>query len=209
MPKNEDGEFELILGNRQLLSVFFIVVVLLGVFFTMGYIVGRNSSPAAPIEVARKADPKATGADRPSAASGPVTPVPAPQAAPESTSPAVSTPAAPPPQETPAPAPVQAPAPKKETKAPPPKPEPASPTPDTPTPGATYLQVAAVAKAEAELFVDVLAKKGFHALYTVAPIPNTYRVLVGPFQDAAAVSQARADLNKAGMKGFDAIVRRF
>ena len=43
MPKNEEGEFELILGNRQLLSVFFIVVVLLGVFFTMGYIVGRNS----------------------------------------------------------------------------------------------------------------------------------------------------------------------
>ena len=36
MPKNEDGEFELILANRQLLSVFFIVVVLLGVFFTMG-----------------------------------------------------------------------------------------------------------------------------------------------------------------------------
>ncbi len=44
MPKNEDGEFELILGNRQLLSVFFIVVSLLSVFFTMGYIVGRNSS---------------------------------------------------------------------------------------------------------------------------------------------------------------------
>ena len=43
MPKNEDGEFELILANRQLLSVFFIVVILLGVFFTMGYIVGRNS----------------------------------------------------------------------------------------------------------------------------------------------------------------------
>ncbi len=47
MPKNEDGEFELILANRQLLSVFFIVVVLLGVFFTMGYIVGRNSGPPA------------------------------------------------------------------------------------------------------------------------------------------------------------------
>ena len=45
MPRNEDGEFELILGNKQLLSVFFIVVILLGVFFTMGYIVGRNSSP--------------------------------------------------------------------------------------------------------------------------------------------------------------------
>src|SRR6185295_11947311 len=45
MPKNEEGEFELILGNRQLLSVFFVVVILLGVFFTMGYIVGRNSTP--------------------------------------------------------------------------------------------------------------------------------------------------------------------
>ena len=44
MPKNDDGEFELILGNRQLLSVFFIVVILLGVFFTdanNGIVVGR------------------------------------------------------------------------------------------------------------------------------------------------------------------------
>ncbi len=57
MPKNEDGEFELILANRQLLSVFFIVVVLLGVFFTMGYIVGRNSGPAvSDIASAKKPD---------------------------------------------------------------------------------------------------------------------------------------------------------
>ena len=36
MPKNEDGEFELILGNRQLISVFLIVIILLliGVFPT-------------------------------------------------------------------------------------------------------------------------------------------------------------------------------
>ena len=47
MPKNEEGEFELVLGNKQLLSVFFIVVILLGVFFTMGYIVGRNTSEVA------------------------------------------------------------------------------------------------------------------------------------------------------------------
>lgn len=45
MSKNE-GEFELVLGNKQLLSGFFIVVILFGVFFTMGYVVGRNSSPA-------------------------------------------------------------------------------------------------------------------------------------------------------------------
>lgn len=45
MPRNEDGEYELVLGNRQLLSVFFIVVVLLGVGFTMGYILGKNAAP--------------------------------------------------------------------------------------------------------------------------------------------------------------------
>ena len=53
MPKNEEGEFELILGNRQLISVFLIVVVMLGVFFSMGYVVGRNSSPAAATTEAR------------------------------------------------------------------------------------------------------------------------------------------------------------
>jgi hypothetical protein len=42
-----DGEYELVLGNRQLLSAFFIIVILFGVFFTMGYVVGRNSAPTA------------------------------------------------------------------------------------------------------------------------------------------------------------------
>src|SRR5436189_4399576 len=46
MPTNETGEFELVLGNRQLLSGFAVVAILFGVFFAMGYIVGRNSTPA-------------------------------------------------------------------------------------------------------------------------------------------------------------------
>src|SRR5665647_730114 len=54
MPRNDDGEFELVLGNKQLLSVFFIVIILLGVFFTMGYIVGRNSGPP---DTAKRATP--------------------------------------------------------------------------------------------------------------------------------------------------------
>ena len=67
MPKNEDGEFELVLGNKQLLSMFFVVVVLLGVFFVMGYIVGRNSAPLATAEPsqARKADTKPLVVDSP------------------------------------------------------------------------------------------------------------------------------------------------
>ena len=61
MPRNDDGEFELILGNRQLMSVFFIVVILLGVFFAMGYIVGRNSSPVGAPEVASHQSGDETG----------------------------------------------------------------------------------------------------------------------------------------------------
>ena len=45
-----------------------------------------------------------------------------------------------------------------------------APVPDEPQAGETYLQVTAVARAEAEIFVDVLGKKGFHALFT--PVPN-------------------------------------
>ena len=44
-PTKSEGEYELVLGNRQLLSAFFIIVILFGVFFTMGYVVGRNSAP--------------------------------------------------------------------------------------------------------------------------------------------------------------------
>src|SRR5215472_7939257 len=50
MAKNETGEFELVLGNRQLLSGFAVVAILFGVFFAMGYIVGRNSTPSARLQ---------------------------------------------------------------------------------------------------------------------------------------------------------------
>src|SRR5512138_2758136 len=75
MPKNEDGEFELVLGNKQLLSVFFIVAILIAVFFTMGYIVGRNSSPLVASDT-HKTDTKPLVVDspRPNPAGAPVQP---------------------------------------------------------------------------------------------------------------------------------------
>jgi cell division septation protein DedD len=188
MPKNEDGEFELVMGNRQLLSVFFVIVVLLGVFFTMGYIVGRNSTPV-PVEArTREAKNVVVDSPRPAPAAGArELPAETPpdsakdRAAAEEKKPVMTKPA-----------------------------ESASPTPEEPAPGETYLQVVAVQRTEAELFVDVLAKKGFHALYTPVPdAPNMYRVLVGPFKDSAAIAQARTDLQKAGFKGFDALVRKY
>ena len=38
------GDKELVIGNKQLISLFFVVVALCGVFFAMGYMIGRNST---------------------------------------------------------------------------------------------------------------------------------------------------------------------
>src|SRR5690349_4074269 len=145
MPKNEDGEFELILGNRQLLSVFFIVVVLLGVFFTMGYIVGRNSTPMSVEAHPRDSKPIEVESARPA----PSQPAPAGEGAAPSARPAAaedSKPAQAPPKhagsmQTAAAKPAGEAS--QQAKAP----ESASPTPEEPSPGQTYLQVAAVQRA--------------------------------------------------------------
>jgi cell division septation protein DedD len=198
MAKTEDGEFELVLGNRQLLSVFFIVVLLVAVFFTMGYIVGRNSAPGFE---ARKSDKPPVGdAGRPSAAVQPSAsqPVPGRKAETGDTG-SISAPA-----KEPEPA---APAKREPEKKPEPE-EAAAPVPEEPASGQTYLQVVAVERAEAEIFVDVLGKKGFHAIFAPVPEkPGTFRVLVGPYKDAAAIGQARTDLEKAGFK--NTFVRKY
>jgi outer membrane biosynthesis protein TonB len=212
MPKNDEGEFELILGNRQLLSVFFIVVVLLGVFFTMGYIVGRNSSTAAPAETARKTDAKPLIVERAS----PSTSAPA---EPRASEPAATTPAAKaePEAAKPAPEPEHKTEPKAAKKTEPKaepepkrKPEPEQEaSPGSPAAGHSYLQLAATTKTEAQLYVDVLAKKGFHGIYVPVPEKSSFRVLVGPYRDPAAVSSAREALSKAGFNGYEAILRKF
>ncbi len=188
MAKNEDGEFELVLGNRQLLSVFFIVVVLLGVFFTMGYIVGRNSAPAVSAEAApprREAKPMVVDT---------AAPAPAPSSPAEAASAPV--PAAEPKEESPKPA--------VETAAP--KPPQAA---ETPASGQTYLQLAATTRREADIEVDVLRKKGFKAMAAEIPEkPGMFRVLVGPIPEGE-VNKTKTDLNSAGFPGDKAIRRTF
>lgn len=215
MPRNEEGEFELVLGNRQLLSVFFIVVVLLGVFFTMGYIVGRNSTPGG-VETAQKTETKPLVVDSP-AHGQPAAPPPETQPPAQEQTPAAQAqqpPATPPAVETAKP--LEAARPAEQPKAPP-KPERVQPAPNqppaaaaTPVVGQTYLQVAAVTKPDADLMVRVLGEKGFKSLSMEVPEkPGIYRVFVGPFKDAAAIAQARDDLQKAGFNGQGAIKKTF
>lgn len=194
MPKNEDGEFELILGNRQLLSVFFIVVILLGVFFTMGYIVGRNSGTVtAELTPAPVVDGRLPATEAPAKAPEPA---PAPST-PTETSP--QQPATPPPAAEREPEPT-----KRETKA-----EARTATGSHPAAGQTYLQLAATSQHEADIMVDVLRKKSFRAMAAeIDEKPGTFRVLVGPITDTTA-NKMRADLQGAGFPGNAAIRRTF
>ncbi len=207
MPKNEDGEFELILGNQQLFGVFFIVVMLFGVFFVMGYIVGQNSAPPAHADVASAHKPET----KPVVVDSPGRP---PEDQTSSAQPSASQPStAPPAAAAKPPSPVEA-APAKtkvesEKPAPPKSPPPARVTSNQPAAGETYLQLAATGKDQADALVDVLRKNSFSALDYEAPEkPGVFRVLVGPIKDGET-NKVRADLQGKGFQGRDAIPKKF
>lgn len=204
MPKNEDGEFELILANRQLLSVFFIVVILLGVFFTMGYIVGRNSGPSQ-VDVASH---KPMVVDSPAAQDQPKQDTPAPVSAPPAAAAPIATQQQQPPAQdakTEEPVKKEAPA-KKEKDKPKEKPALASTEPAS---GETYLQLVATAKAEADVMVDVLHQKKFRAIAVQIPEkPGLFRVLVGPLADGT-LNKTKSDLQSSGFPGDKAIKKVF
>lgn len=198
--KNQDDEYELVLGNRQLLSGFFIVVILFAVFFAMGYIVGRNSAPAASASAAPLTNsaakpetvavlpptrpPAETGAEQPSATAD-AAPQPTTHAAtanPEAGASARSTPVA-----GEGGAAVRA-----------------APAPAANTDSQLYLQVAAVRKPDAQVVIETLRKKGFPALLGDSPDGVRFRVLVGPFSDAATLGKAKSDLENTGFHPFRA-----
>ena len=200
MAKNEEGEFELVLGNRQLISVFLIVVILLAVFFSMGYIVGRNSAPGTAVETARNS---ANSGSEAAPKVSPAAPAPSQDVAP---APAEESPASTHPEQA-APTPSNAPSERPTTKArkeakPEPAPErvstPAA-APGEPGPG-QYWQVVATARPDAEIIAEALGKKGFHTLVTPAPKEGVFRVLVGPLKDAPEQAQTRTNLEAAGFK---------
>ncbi|MBV8842411.1 MAG: SPOR domain-containing protein [Bryobacterales bacterium] len=197
MKKNEDGEVELVLGNGQLLGVFFIVVILLALFFGMGYIMGRNSGPATTVDVAtvHKSDvkplvvdspvPKEQPADGPSGKTDPSSAAPSEKLA-ESAK-------------------------QEKTKTIETKPESAAKAvvPADEPPSGVFLQIAAIPKQEAELEIEVLRKKNFSAIVMEVPDkPGSFRVLVGPIAEGG-VNKARDDLQNAGFPGKSAIFRRF
>jgi cell division septation protein DedD len=200
LPKNDEGEFELVLGNRQLISVFLVVVVLLGVFFSMGYVVGRNSSPAG--DTVRNEKPK-LDADTDSPAT--------PNSTPGGDSTASSAPpeiAKPAPTQPPVLAPIK---PAHAQEKPSPLPPAARPPVHAPAAGepssGQYWQVVATSRPDAEIIAEALSKKGFRVVLAPAPKDGIFRVLVGPLPDASTQAQTRTGLESAGFK--NPIMRKY
>src|SRR5262249_43215333 len=80
---NETGEFELVVGDRQLLSAFFIVVLLCAVAFAMGYVVGQNAPKSGKATAeSTPTQPAASAEARPQPLPPAPAPVPPPQPAP-------------------------------------------------------------------------------------------------------------------------------
>ena len=201
MKKNEDGEVELVLGNGQLLGVFFIVVILLALFFGMGYIMGRNSGPATSVDVATVHKPEI----KPLVVDSPVPKTDASQEPPTSSADTSKLPPAAA-QKEPEPAKSEKKSASEIAKATPP---PSKSVPIEDSPSGVFLQIAAVGREDAELEVEVLRKKNFKAVLMEVPEkPGTFRVLVGPVGDGG-VNKAREDLQDAGFPGKIAIVKKF
>ena len=197
MPRNVDGEFEMLLGNKQLLSVFFIVVILFGVFFTMGYVLGRHSASGGAYAqlTSRSATPSAPA--QPSGFSG--------TSSPDSAQPAGSADTASAIEEAPVRTGTQ---PQQQLPAAePPKPAVAAPramaqVPAEPAAGQVFLQATAAKRPDAELVASVLKQKGFPVVLAPGPTETVLRVLVGPFSGSEALAKARAGLETAGFKPF-------
>ncbi len=191
MRNNETGEFELVVGNRQIMSGFFIVVLLFAVGVAMGYFLGQNSPRSAKLAV-----------DSSTSATTPVSDARPQPAAPVSSAP---------PAADPAPAPAQPPAeavrrpepraarePVPSTAADPPQTAPST-VPEAAA--GVYWQVMAVGKTDAEIVVRTLRNKGFPA--TASPgTKGLTRVLVGPFAERAALGKAKGDLESAGFSSL-------
>lgn len=205
MRNNETGEFELVVGNRQLLSGFFIVVLLFAVAFAMGYVVGQNSPRSTKLsnETAAATPVPVPDNGRPAPVSNPAPVAPAnpPDAAAQP--PADTAAAAPPAASEAPPQPTTQPAretPARTAPAPSPAPSGNSAAPATLTPG-TYWQAIAVPQADAEVVATGLKEKGFPVVLTPGS-KNLTRVLVGPYGDKQALGRAKTDLENAGFHPF-------
>ena len=215
MLRTSESETEILLGNKQLIGIFFVIALLLGVAFYSGYMVGR-SSPERKLSAGQAQEQTALASQHPGAAGGETHSFPTDtgQAEPNRAAAPRSGTAQdekgvngvqtePPPLGSP----------KKRTLSGP-LPSQANAKDDnpgdtfSPQNGEEFLQVAAVGRDEAEAVADVLHKKGFRA--HAVPKPGNskiFRVLIGPIKNSGDLSSTRDALRRTGFRNV--ILQRY
>ena len=189
--KNKDtDEFELVVGDKQLLSGFFLGVVLLAVVFALGYVLGRSSPKSASTETTATTT-NTEGRPQPASPVVPasVEPPPSTPANAAAADPAQTAAVTPPPEAPPQPTTVPARDPA--AAAPPPKPVPPLEA------NATYWQVAAASPSSADAFFQTLKDKGFPVITRPGP-KDLIVVWVGPYFDKETYTRAKKQLEDAG-----------
>jgi len=195
-----------VLESRHLVGLFLGVVLLCGVFFTLGYVMGHNPY-GGPVHAA-DAFAKNTSSDRPPLKATERETAPAPPPNNEwdfyskNSDNRLEPGAAASPSATPASAPHQkagaAPAPDARTV-------PTSARFQAPrlVKGAIVLQVAALRReSDALAMADALQQKNFPSFVVTPTTDSFYRVQVGPYSDERAADSARAALDHAGFKAI-------
>jgi cell division septation protein DedD len=208
--EREPSDTEITLGTGTLLSIFFGLAVVCGVFFGFGYFVGHRATPSQPASTATVADSSAPATDphtgKPSAVQAALTTTTTPETHPTGDS------TAPPRETTPAPSTdsrsvtVTEP---RETVAPRLIPPPADgtnfPSASAAGPAHTMVQIAAVSHQEdADVLVSALRKRGYGVSVRNEPQDRLLHVQVGPF---ASRSEALAMKQKLQADGYNAIVK--
>jgi cell division septation protein DedD len=201
MLQSSERETEILLGNKQLLGIFFVVAALLGVAFVGGYKVGQastkklGSTASAAAGASTDTSSQSSGVAQSGGETHSVSPGDGGVVSTEATSSSAANrkgaqdllgarkrkPAkAEASDEQPAAAAVRADA-------------------FSPQNGQEFLQVTAVPRDHAYAVAAVLRKKGFHAHAVPKPgAGNLYRVIVGPIHDAGELSNTRDSLRKTG-----------
>ena len=225
MKKGGGGGSDMVLESRHLIGLFLGVVVLCGVFFTLGYVMGRTqfdtTVSAATVPSKGAAPSRSSATDPVSSPSATKTPMPAAgdwtfPAASETKKPADRLEPAPVESRKVAAAPDVA-TPATIAKSSAPESKPASKPVETSKPaparlhapniprGAVVLQVAALSRqSDALALADALQRKKFPA-FVLDSAGSLYRVQVGPYADAASADIAKAALQR---EGFKAIVKK-
>jgi cell division septation protein DedD len=193
-----------VLESRHVIGLFMLMLLFSGVFFTLGYVMGRNEIDS-PVRAAADFFKKPENSVFPRKdASSKRTNNPAPSTTPTDTTPPPNSDHLKPVGSSPAPAQKNAPVLVK-TTAPPRTSGGPSKSPNAPLiPGGAYtLQVAALTKeADALELATRLQKKKFPAFVVSPQADKYYHVQVGPYADPKAADAARKGLQGAGFKAI-------